>query len=165
MPTMARSDTCLQGHGAAAGDLRTRPARSWSERAAPVAQPLYGAATHNCRIRCLQPRGGNRHAVFHVTESEALTYHYELALSGPAPRAARPARLAQHQSRVDELGNVQQAIAIGYRRQSEFADESLDDRELRIDSRCAARNAHRLRRNTPHADVEIRADNEALRQR
>ena len=45
---------------------------------------IFSAATHNCDIRCLQPRGTNQHAVFLVTESEALSYHYELDLRPPA---------------------------------------------------------------------------------
>ena len=52
---------------------------------------LFSAATHNCNIQRLQPRGDNKHAVFLVTESEALTYHYELDLRGSAALAARPA--------------------------------------------------------------------------
>ena len=80
---------------------------------------IYTAATHNCRIRCLQRRQSNRHAVFLVTESEALTYHYELALpargsSGsisPDPRIAHTLNL-----RHDEYGNQQQSVAVGYGR-------------------------------------------------
>jgi hypothetical protein len=49
----------------------------------------FSAATHNCHIRRLQPRDGNRHAVFMVTESEAITYHYELDLR---PDTLRPSR-------------------------------------------------------------------------
>jgi RHS repeat-associated protein len=97
---------------------------------------LFGAATHNCRIRCLQPRGPNRHAVFHVTESEVLSYQYELPLSaegalvGPDPRVSHQINL-----RVDELGNVQQAVAIGYPRWGRFdvaslVDSALDDTAL-----------------------------------
>ena len=41
---------------------------------------LFSTATHNCHVRRLQPNGQNRHAVFLVTESEALDYHYELDL-------------------------------------------------------------------------------------
>ena len=78
---------------------------------------LFSAATHNCRIARLQPRGKQRHAVFHVTESEALTYHYELALPNdasalqPDPRVAHSLNL-----RHDEYGNPQQSVSIGYGR-------------------------------------------------
>ena len=41
---------------------------------------LFTTAYHNSNIKCLQPQGTNRHAVFLVTESEAITYNYELAL-------------------------------------------------------------------------------------
>ncbi len=78
---------------------------------------LFSAATHNCHIQRLQRRGTNRHAVFLVTESEALTYHYELPLPElgatvqPDPRIAHQLTL-----RHDEYGNPQQSVAIGYRR-------------------------------------------------
>ena len=41
---------------------------------------LFSTAFHNCHIQRLQPRGHNLHAVFLVTESEAITYNYELDL-------------------------------------------------------------------------------------
>src|SRR6266508_2322459 len=41
---------------------------------------IFSAAQHSCHIQRMQLRAGNRHAVFHVTESEAITYHYELDL-------------------------------------------------------------------------------------
>lgn len=41
---------------------------------------IFSAAAHNSNIRRLQPKGNNQHAVFLVTESEALSYHYELDL-------------------------------------------------------------------------------------
>lgn len=88
--------------------------------AAPSHRPvrLFSAATHNCRIQRVQGQGKqNRHAVFLVTESEALTYHYELAipkdtsLLTPDPRIAHSITL-----RHDAYGNPQQSVAIGYPR-------------------------------------------------
>ena len=84
---------------------------------------LFSVATHNCRIQRLQRRGTNRHAVFLVTESEAITYHHELALRAnggqaqpiaglrPDPRIAHTLNL-----RDDEYGNPQQSISVGYGR-------------------------------------------------
>lgn len=77
---------------------------------------LFTAAMHNSNIQCVQRRGENRHAVFLVTESEALTYHYELDLSGsgklaPDPRVAHTLNLHH-----DEYGNPQQSVAVGYAR-------------------------------------------------
>ena len=75
---------------------------------------IYSAATHNCQIKRIQPKANNQHAVFLVTESEAITYHYELDLTKtlkPDPRIAHTLNL-----RHDEYGNPQQSIAIGYKR-------------------------------------------------
>jgi len=76
---------------------------------------LFSAATHNCTIKRVQPRGPNRHAVFMVTESEALSYHYELDLTPatlrPDPRVAHTLNLS-----FDDFGNVQQTVAVAYAR-------------------------------------------------
>ena len=77
---------------------------------------LFSAATHNCNIQCIQPRGANKHAVFLVTESEAITYHYELDLHGNAALTPDPHIAHTLNLRHDELGNPQQSIAIGYPR-------------------------------------------------
>jgi len=88
-------------------------------RHAPVR--LFSAAVHNCRIQRLQPRGNNRHAVFLATESEALTYHYELDLHSselsPDPRIAHTVNLT-----VDEYGQPLQTVAVAYPRVRPFRD-------------------------------------------
>jgi len=85
---------------------------------------LFTTAFHNCDIQCLQPRGTNLHAVFLVTESEAITYHYDLDLraGGPAPdpRVAHTMNLA-----IDELGNVLQSVAVVYPRHGRHEDTGL----------------------------------------
>ncbi len=76
---------------------------------------LYGAATHNCHIQCLQRRAGNAFAVFLATESEAITYQYDLDLRQaalqPDPRIAHSLNLQS-----DELGNALQSVAVAYPR-------------------------------------------------
>ncbi len=76
---------------------------------------LYSAATHNCKIKRIQKQSGNKHAVFFVTESEAISYQYELDLRAarlePDPRIAHSMNL-----RHDEYGNPQQTVAIAYGR-------------------------------------------------
>jgi len=66
----------------------------------------------NLAIRRLQPRAGNRHAVFLTHPRETINYHYE---RNPAdPRIAHALTLE-----VDEFGNVLKSAAVGYgRRQS-----------------------------------------------
>jgi hypothetical protein len=43
----------------------------------------FSVATHNCVIELLQPKGKNKHAVFVVKESEAITYSYERNAEDP----------------------------------------------------------------------------------
>lgn len=87
---------------------------------------LFSAAYHNCHIRRLQEQAGNRHAVFLVTESEAITYHYELDLRAdsltPDPRVAHTLNL-----QVDEFGNVLQSVAVVYPRLGRHVDATLED--------------------------------------
>jgi RHS repeat-associated protein len=88
---------------------------------------LFSTAYHNCHIDRLQRRGANRHAIFLVTESEAITYHYELDLRtakiAPDPRVAHTLNL-----KVDKFGRAVQSIAIGYPRRGRYRDSSLPAR-------------------------------------
>src|SRR5215213_6508749 len=102
---------------------------------------LFSTATHNCHVRRLQPNGQNRHAVFLVTESEALNYHYELDLRPvtfpsdpqnipaltPDPRVAHTLNLS-----VDEFGHVQQSIAVGYNRTRPFDDPEFTREQIAL---------------------------------
>ncbi|WON73555.1 SpvB/TcaC N-terminal domain-containing protein [Nitrosospira sp. Is2] len=85
---------------------------------------LFSTAYHNCHIRLLQGQGINPHAVFLVTESEAITYQYELDLKPdkpePDPRIAHTLNL-----QYDEYGNLLQSVAAVYPRRGKFMDESL----------------------------------------
>ncbi|HEU4834999.1 MAG TPA: RHS repeat-associated core domain-containing protein, partial [Pyrinomonadaceae bacterium] len=102
---------------------------------------LFSASTHNCHVRRVQASGQNRHAVFQVTESEALTYNYELDLRPvtfprdpqnipaltPDPRVAHTLNLL-----IDEFGNVQQSIAVGYKRAQQFTDPDFTAEQVAL---------------------------------
>ncbi|MFD7936578.1 SpvB/TcaC N-terminal domain-containing protein [Streptomyces sp. NPDC059755] len=83
---------------------------------------LFSAASHACHVRLEQPQAGNRHAVFHATESEAVNYHYELDLRAtaltPDPRTTHTLNL-----KVDEYGNILQAVTACYGRRQAAAPE------------------------------------------
>ncbi|GHO82382.1 SpvB/TcaC N-terminal domain-containing protein [Dictyobacter formicarum] len=87
---------------------------------------LFSTAYHNCHIHRVQPRAINQHAVFHVTESEAITYHYELDLRPeqltPDPRIAHTLNLS-----IDEYGNILQSVAVVYPRLGTYVDATLQD--------------------------------------
>ena len=91
---------------------------------------LFTASQHNCHIRRLQPRGANRNAVFLVTESETLTYNYELAIGGtgdldPDPRVSHTLNL-----RFDDYGRVLQSLAAVYARRHQHADPALSPAQV-----------------------------------
>ncbi|MCK6694183.1 MAG: insecticidal toxin complex protein, partial [Thermoanaerobaculia bacterium] len=96
---------------------------------------LFSTAFHNCHIQRLQPRGKNPYGVFLVTESEAITYHYELDLRlytpdiGEAdPRIAHTLNL-----RIDELGNIAYT-------ENEFTKEDIvSDTDYRLRVPCEVR--------------------------
>lgn len=76
----------------------------------------FSVATYNCVIELLQPRGKNKHAVFVVKESEAITYNYE--------RNAEDPRIAHNLNiKLDEYGNVLESASVVYPRA--VADASL----------------------------------------
>jgi RHS repeat-associated protein len=88
---------------------------------------LFSAGTHTCGVQRLQPRATNRHAVFLTTESETLSYHYELDLRGTAPLEPDPRITHTLNLSFDDLGNVQQSIAIGYPRPRQFDEADLTE--------------------------------------
>ncbi|MFH0340690.1 MAG: toxin TcdB middle/C-terminal domain-containing protein, partial [Chromatiales bacterium] len=75
----------------------------------------YTVTEQNFTVRLLQPRDGNRHAVFFTHAREAISSHYE---RDPAdPRLSHALTLE-----VDTFGNVLKAAGVGYgRRQPDMA--------------------------------------------
>ncbi|MDA8139695.1 MAG: SpvB/TcaC N-terminal domain-containing protein, partial [Desulfobacteraceae bacterium] len=96
-----------------------------------VPAKLFSTAFHNCDIRRLQPLASNRHAIFQVTESEAITYHYELDLRSaevnPDPRIAHTLNL-----RIDDYGHVLQSVAAVYARTNSYSDAALKPEEVAL---------------------------------
>jgi RHS repeat-associated protein len=90
---------------------------------------LFSTAYHNANIHMLQSCGKNRHAVFLVTESEAITYNYEMDLRSttlkPDPRIAHTLNLS-----FDEYGNIQQSVAVVYPRVGQHEDSTLSTQQL-----------------------------------
>ncbi|MDR3483155.1 MAG: SpvB/TcaC N-terminal domain-containing protein [Burkholderiaceae bacterium] len=99
------------------------------EQGREVPVRLYSTAYHSCSIRMLQPQAANPYAAFLVSESEALTYHYDLDLRSPNlqpdPRIAHTLNLS-----FDDYGNVQQAVAAGYPRVRQYQDAALSAQQL-----------------------------------
>ena len=90
----ARGLPRAEGLDAAPGGLRAGRHRQGSSIPTP-------SPSRTSRSELLQPRGGNRHAVFFTHPREALSYHYE---RNPAdPRVGHALTLE-----VDEFGNVLQ---------------------------------------------------------
>ncbi|MCB0039619.1 MAG: VCBS repeat-containing protein, partial [Caldilinea sp.] len=83
----------------------------------PNGQP-YTVAEQNFTVRPLQPRDGNRHAVFFTHPREAITYHYEREPQDPRIQHALTLE-------VDGYGNVLTAAAIGYGRRVAATDPAL----------------------------------------
>ena len=85
---------------------------------------LFSATSRNGHVELIQPRATNRHAVFHVTESETLNYTYELDLTTPVlapdPRITHALNLT-----VDEYGNIRQSVTVAYPRRSPVAPGDL----------------------------------------
>lgn len=87
----------------------------------PKAEHPYIVTEQSFTVRRLQPRGGNRHAVFFTHAREALNYHYE---RNPAdPRTSHALTLE-----VDAYGNVLKEAAVGYGRRQSDADLAAPDR-------------------------------------
>ncbi len=93
---------------------------------------LFSTAYHNCHIRRLQSTDVNRHAVFLVAESEAITYHYELDVRKEQLDKLKPGEQLKPDPRIahtlnlqyDEYGNVLQSVAVVYPRQGKFENDA-----------------------------------------
>lgn len=69
----------------------------------------FSVTTQNCVIELLQPKGRNKHAIYVVKESEAITYNYERNTEDP--------RIAHNlHIKLDEYGNVLESAAVVYPR-------------------------------------------------
>jgi len=108
----------------------------------------YSVAARNYIIELLQPKGMNKHAVFVVKESEAITYNYERDTEDP--------RIAHNLNiKLDEYGNVLESAAVVYPRmqadaflpaetqlsqdkttiiytQNRFTNDAVNDNECRL---------------------------------
>jgi len=95
----------------------------------PQPVKLFSATENTCHIRRLQPRASNRHAVFLVSPSESVAYHYELDLTQvtlmPDPRVAHTLSV-----KFDDFGRAVQAINVVYARTGSHADASLNEDQL-----------------------------------
>ena len=80
-----------------------------SEEKLQRARTPYTVVEQDFTIRRLQPRAGNRHAVFFTHPREAITCHYE---RNPADPRIQHAMTLE----VDDFGNVLKEAAIGYGR-------------------------------------------------
>ncbi|MEN8250422.1 MAG: SpvB/TcaC N-terminal domain-containing protein, partial [Bacteroidota bacterium] len=69
----------------------------------------YSVKSNNCLIELLQPKGQNKHAVFIVKESEAISYSYERNTEDP--RIAHTLNI-----KIDEYGNVLESASVVYPR-------------------------------------------------
>lgn len=78
----------------------------------------YTVVEQNFTLERLQPRLGNRHAVFFAHPREVLSYHYE---RNPAdPRISHALTLE-----VDAFGNVLRSLAVAYGRRTPSTDPAL----------------------------------------
>ena len=102
---------------------------------------LYTTAYHNNNITRVQPQGINCHAVFLVTESEAITYSYELDLRqsapSPDPRIAHTLNL-----KIDEYGNILESVAAVYPRMGSHIDASLTDEQRALINQVQKNESH-----------------------
>ncbi|MEL6941947.1 MAG: SpvB/TcaC N-terminal domain-containing protein, partial [Bacteroidota bacterium] len=76
----------------------------------------YTVTESNAKIRLIQPKNDNMHAVYFVYPNESLSYHYE--------RNADDPRMVQELTlKVDATGNVEQSMSIAYPRRNPEHEE------------------------------------------
>lgn len=118
---------------------------------------LFTTTSTAYRIALIQPQASQRHGVLQATVSEAISYHYELDLRArplnPDPRATHTVNLS-----VDEYGNTQQAMTIGYPR---WQSVPMDDPLLPMDAEtliAAVQNELHITYVETHYTIDVVAD-------
>jgi hypothetical protein len=77
----------------------------------------YTVSERNYTIKQLQPRGDNKHAVFFVHPLETIDFHYERKLVDVGGEKLADPRVSHQMTlEVDDYGNVERSVAIGYPR-------------------------------------------------
>jgi RHS repeat-associated protein len=85
----------------------------YADDVGPASQYPYLVTESNASVRCLQPAGRGRHAVFLTHPAESLSYHYERNPTDPRVQHALTLE-------VDEFGSVLKEAAIGYGRRQQI---------------------------------------------
>ncbi|MBN1561220.1 toxin [candidate division KSB1 bacterium] len=86
----------------------------------------YLVSERNYTLKLLQLRHKNKHAVFFSHPCETIDFHYERKLYDVGGRLLADPRVNHTMTlEVDEYGNVQQSVAIGYGRRRDDADPLL----------------------------------------
>ncbi|MCK5014073.1 MAG: VCBS repeat-containing protein [Candidatus Omnitrophica bacterium] len=79
----------------------------------------YTVSERNYTIKQLQPRGDNKHAVFFVHPLETIDFHYERKLVDVGVKKLADPRVSHQMTlKVDDYGNVERSVAIGYPRRA-----------------------------------------------
>jgi RHS repeat-associated protein len=77
----------------------------------------YTVSERNYTIKHLQPREDNKHAVFFVHPCETIDFHYERKLVEVGGKKHADPRVSHQMTlNVDDFGNVERSVAIGYPR-------------------------------------------------
>lgn len=99
----------------------------------------YTVSEGNSTIRMLQPRARNRHAVFFTHGREGISFNYERKLYDVAGvRRADPRVSHALTLEVDDYGNIQQSVSIGYGRRFPDRSELLSDSDREKQARILA---------------------------
>lgn len=99
-----------EAHRACKNMILRREIFACNKNGEPFAHP-YTTAFHNCTLRVLRPRQDNKHAVFNVMESEAITYSYE-------QQPFNPRILHSVNLQTNEFGQVLRSVSIAYGRKN-----------------------------------------------
>jgi RHS repeat-associated protein len=92
----------------------------------------YTVSERNYTIKQLQPRGDNKHAVFFVHPLETIDFHYERKLVDLGGKKLADPRVSHEMTlKVDDYGNIERSVAIGYPRRS-VTDRQPEQKETHI---------------------------------
>jgi RHS repeat-associated protein len=92
----------------------------------------YSVSERNYTIELMQPREPNRHAVFFAHQRETIDFYYERKLFEVGGKKLADPRVSHTMTlEVDEFGNVERSVAIGYPRRA-VPDRQPEQEETHI---------------------------------
>lgn len=111
----------------------------YADDASDSADRPYSVSERNYTVKMLQGRGGNKRAVFFTHSRETVDLHYERKLVDDGDQMLADPRVSHQLTLVvDDFGNVERSVGIGYRRRDLPGIEEPEQLDTHLTLTCSS---------------------------